>query len=44
MKTIRYALRVAIAALFVAASPATAPAQDKSRSEGFFFGGAYEGR
>jgi hypothetical protein len=43
MKTIRLALYVTMAALFVAASPATAHAQDKSRSQGFFVGGSYEG-
>jgi Outer membrane protein beta-barrel domain len=43
MKTIRLALYVAIAALFVAASPATVYAQEKSRSQGFFVGGSYEG-
>ena len=43
MKTIRLALYVTMAALFVAASPATVHAQDKSRSQGFFVGGSYEG-
>ena len=43
MKTIRLTLCAAICALFVVALPATANAQDKSRSQGFFLGGGLEG-
>lgn len=43
MRTTGLALYAAIAALLVATLPATANAQDKSRSEGFFLGIAYEG-
>jgi hypothetical protein len=39
----RLALYIAVGALFVATLPATATAQDKSRSEGFFLGVAFEG-
>lgn len=39
----RLALYTAIGALFVATLPATATAQDKSRSEGFFLGVEFEG-
>ena len=39
----RLALYTAIGALFVATFPATAAGQDKSRSEGFFLGVAFEG-
>ena len=43
MKTTRLALCAAITALFVGALPTAAHAQDKSRSQGFFVGAAYEG-
>lgn len=42
MKTTRLALCVAIGTLLTAMTPAIANAQDKSRSEGFFLGVAYE--
>lgn len=43
MKATRLALCATIGTLFIATIPATANAQDKSRSEGFFLGVAYEG-
>lgn len=43
MKATRAALCATISALFVSALPATVQAQDKSRSQGFFVGGGYEG-
>lgn len=43
MKTSGLSVYAVVAALFIAALPSVANAQDKSRSEGFYLGGSYEG-
>jgi hypothetical protein len=43
MNSIRLTIYAVTTALFISAMPATAQAQEKSRSEGFFVGASYEG-